>query len=58
MLGLSGTSVIIAIQLGYSIADIVAKCGVGLLIYNITSAKSIALKSGNSEETPLYGSNA
>jgi hypothetical protein len=38
--------------------DFVAKCGVGLLICSITKAKSIALKIGKSEETPLYGSTA
>lgn len=55
MLGLTGTGAIVAIQLGYSVSDMIAKCGVGLLVYNITNAKSIALKSGTSEETPLYG---
>lgn len=58
MLGIQGNSAIVAIQLGYSVSDIVAKCGVGLLVYSITTAKSISLKSGNSEETPLYGSTA
>ena len=55
MFGLTGTSAVIAIQLGYSVSDLVAKCGVGLLVYSITNAKSIALKSGTSDETPLYG---
>lgn len=58
MFGLTGNTAIVAIQLGYSVADIVAKCVVGLLIFNITAAKSIALKSGHSEEAPLYGSSA
>lgn len=57
MLGIDGASAVVAIQLGYSVSDIIAKCGVGLLIYSITSAKSAAIKSGQSEETPLtYGS--
>ena len=57
MLGIEGASAVVAIQIGYSISDIIAKCGVGLLIYNITSVKSAAIKSGKSEETPLtYGS--
>jgi bacteriorhodopsin len=40
MLGLSGTSAVIAIQLGYCVSDVISKCGVGFLIYNITMAKS------------------
>ena len=53
MLGISGSTAIVWIQIGYSIADIIAKCGVGLLVYSITNAKSIAIKSGRSEESPL-----
>jgi len=53
MLGITGTNVIVFIQLGYSVSDIISKCGVGLMIYQITIAKSAALKAGN-EETPLY----
>jgi bacteriorhodopsin len=50
MLGFSGPSAVVAIQLGYCVADIISKCGVGFLIYNITIAKSAALegKNGNS----------
>jgi bacteriorhodopsin len=40
MLGLSGSDAIVGIQLGYCVSDIVSKCGVGFLIYNITMAKS------------------
>mgnify|MGYP005857827869 CR=1 FL=1 len=59
MLGVTGSSAVVAIQIGYSISDIIAKCGVGLLVYSITAAKSSAIKSGNGEETPLtYGSHA
>jgi bacteriorhodopsin len=43
MLGFTGPSAVVAIQLGYCAADIVSKCGVGFLIYNITIAKSDAL---------------
>merc|ERR1712238_490903 len=50
MLGISGSNVVVLIQLGYSVSDIVSKCGVGLLVYSITMAKSTAK---NSEETPL-----
>merc|ERR1711992_110208 len=42
MLGLTGSSVVVAIQLGYSVSDIISKCGVGLIIYSITAAKSAA----------------
>merc|ERR1740127_12602 len=43
MFGLSGPNSVVAIQLGYCVADIISKCGVGFLIYNITIAKSAAL---------------
>lgn len=39
---LSGGTVQTAVQLGYTIADIIAKAGVGLLIYNIAVRKSAA----------------
>ena len=55
MLGITGTTAIVTIQLGYSVSDIIAKCGVGLLVYSITKAKSLAIKSGNSEESNLLG---
>ena len=54
MLGISGGNVVVPIQLGYSCSDIISKCGVGLLIYSITMAKSAVIRAGN-EETPLYG---
>merc|ERR1711957_74666 len=54
MLGIQGESAIVAIQLGYSVSDIISKCGIGLMIYQITMAKSAAIKHGN-EETPLTG---
>merc|ERR1712139_458751 len=40
MMGIPGPSSVVAIQLGYSCSDIISKCGVGLLIYQITNAKS------------------
>ena len=43
MLGLNGPTAVIGIQMGYCVADIISKCGVGFLIYNITMAKSAAL---------------
>jgi bacteriorhodopsin len=39
---LSGGTVETAVQIGYTIADIVAKAGVGVLIYNIAVRKSAA----------------
>jgi len=40
MLGLAGAEAVVGIQIGYCISDIISKCGVGFLIYNITIAKS------------------
>merc|ERR1712176_1037937 len=40
MFGATGAKAVVGIQLGYCFSDIVSKCGVGLLIYNITKAKS------------------
>jgi len=42
--GFSGTSAVVGIQLGYCVSDIISKCGVGFLIYNITITKSAAMK--------------
>merc|ERR1712194_842967 len=55
MFGIKGANVVVFIQLGYSVSDIISKCGVGLMIYQITMAKSAALNKGKNEETPLYG---
>jgi len=40
MIGLSGANAVVAIQCGYCVSDIISKCGVGLIIYSITAAKS------------------
>jgi len=42
MLGLGGAHAVVAIQCGYCASDIISKCGVGFIIYNITAAKSAA----------------
>ena len=42
VLGLAGGSAIISIQTGYAIADILAKCGYGLMIFWIAKAKTEA----------------
>merc|ERR1719337_445640 len=40
MLGITASSAVVGIQIGYCVSDIISKCGVGLLIYQITMAKS------------------
>ena len=40
--GLTGAGAVVAIQLGYTIADVAAKPGFGLLIYGIARAKTVA----------------
>merc|ERR1712054_421929 len=44
MLGLNGSQAVVSIQVGYCASDIISKCGVGLMIYGITKAKSDAIK--------------
>jgi len=46
MLGLGGAHAVIAIQCGYCASDIISKCGVGLIIYHITAAKSAGIQQG------------
>jgi len=40
MLGIAASNAVVAIQIGYCVSDIISKCGVGLMIYQITYAKS------------------
>merc|ERR1711918_50252 len=40
MLGISAASSVVSIQIGYCVSDIISKCGVGLVIYQISCAKS------------------
>merc|ERR1712153_111960 len=40
MMGFEAAHAIVGIQIGYCASDIISKCGVGLLIYQITYAKS------------------
>jgi bacteriorhodopsin len=40
MLGINAAHAIVSIQIGYCCSDIISKCGVGLLIYQISYAKS------------------
>merc|ERR1711934_569078 len=40
MLGTNAAQAVVSIQIGYCASDIISKCGVGILIYQITYAKS------------------
>merc|ERR1712050_530500 len=40
MLGIAASNAVVAIQIGYCISDIISKCGVGIVIYQVTYAKS------------------
>jgi len=46
MLGFNGAQAVVNIQVGYCVSDVISKCGVGLIIYSITAAKSAAEKDG------------
>merc|ERR1712066_885078 len=40
MLGITASNSVVGIQIGYCISDIISKCGVGIVIYQVTYAKS------------------
>merc|ERR1711935_913363 len=40
MMGINAAHAVVGIQIGYCCSDIISKCGVGLVIYQITYAKS------------------
>merc|ERR1712054_704389 len=40
MLGITAAHAVVGIQIGYCVSDIISKCGVGLVIYQISYAKS------------------
>merc|ERR1712178_674709 len=46
--GLTASSMV-AIQVGYTVSDVISKCGVGFLVYNIACTKS-AMERGDCEE--------
>merc|ERR1711957_75880 len=58
LLGFNDAKAVIAIQLGYCVSDIISKCGVGFLIYNITITKSAALNNSllGKQSAPPWGS--
>jgi bacteriorhodopsin len=43
-MNIHGANAVVGIQLGYCASDVISKCGVGFLIYNITMKKSQAIK--------------
>merc|ERR1712118_514251 len=46
MIGFSGSHAVVAIHVGDCVSDIISKCGVGLVIYTVTDAKSKSGKEG------------
>jgi len=44
MFGLKGASAVVGIQVGYCVSDVISKCGVGLVIYSISSMKSKSMQ--------------
>jgi len=40
MFGIEAATAVVSIQIGYCASDIISKCGVGIVIYQITYAKS------------------
>jgi len=40
MYGISASDAVVAVQIGYCVSDIISKCGVGLVIYQVSYAKS------------------
>merc|ERR1711988_34434 len=49
LLGASGASAVTGIQVGYSISDVISKCGVGIMITKIAMRKSHAAASDGSD---------
>merc|ERR1712032_943943 len=46
MFGIKAARSVVGIQIGYCCSDIISKCGVGLIIYQVTIAKSQNEKAG------------
>jgi len=40
MYGINAANAVVSVQIGYCALDIISKCGVGILLYQITAAKS------------------
>lgn len=64
MCGIASSTAVVVVQIGYSISDILAKCGVGFLIYFVTAAKmekdggSNGLMGDYHAQSPTINSNA
>merc|ERR1712070_546197 len=50
MMGINAAHAVVGIQIGYCASDIISKCGVGLLIYQISYAKSAIVKANTVKE--------
>merc|ERR1711939_1180694 len=50
MMGINAAHAVVGIQIGYCASDIISKCGVGLLIYQISYAKSSIVKANTVKE--------
>ena len=51
MFGFNGTGAVVAVQIGYSISDVISKCGLGLMVTKIA-----LIKSGNDGAAPALSS--
>merc|ERR1712054_601557 len=58
MLGVNAAHSVVSIQIGYCVSDIISKCGVGLLIYQITYAKSSGMSPAWSRLEEMLGSSS
>ena len=55
MFGLSGPNSVVAIQLGYCCSDIISKCGVGFLIYNVRRRAALSPSAARHRSTSAGG---
>merc|ERR1711935_1138722 len=55
MLGINAGHSVVGIQIGYCASDIISKCGVGILIYQITYAKSCKESNSVASYEEAYG---
>jgi len=55
MLGINAGHSVVGIQIGYCASDIISKCGVGLLIYQISYAKSLKESNAVASYEEAYG---
>merc|ERR1712146_724430 len=58
MIGINAAHSVVSIQIGYCVSDIISKCGVGLLIYQITYAKSSGMSPAWSRLEETLGSSS